>query len=209
MRHLLTVSIAILYVSGSAVLRAQVPRSGGGESQQMMQQYQQLAAERTQLKAQVAQLQKDLDASKAELASMKKARDALNAQFTGTSAAVTKAKAAQSSAEQTLEQFKQRTNELVNRFRDMAQTLKQTEVERAGLQKELSARNSAFDTCAQNNVELSAISTEVLDRYEHVGMFTRISASEPFTKITRARIDNLVDDYRARAEELKVKKAAP
>ena len=40
--------------------------------QKIMQQYQQVAAEKTSLQAQVAQIQKDLDAAKAELASTKK-----------------------------------------------------------------------------------------------------------------------------------------
>jgi hypothetical protein len=33
-----------------------------------------------------------------------------------------------------------------------------------------------------------------------------VSSAEPFTRITRARIDNLVDEYRERALELRVQK---
>ena len=58
---------------------AQTQRSGGGETQKVMQQYQQLAAEKTALQGQLAQAQKDLDSAKADLAAMKKERDALKA----------------------------------------------------------------------------------------------------------------------------------
>jgi hypothetical protein len=41
-----------------------------------------------------------------------------------------------------------------------------------------------------------------------VGLFTKVSAGEPFTRITRTRIDNLVDETRARALELRAKARA-
>ncbi len=58
-------------------------------------------------------------------------------------------------------------------------------------------------------MQLYELNRDILDRYERVGLFTKVSASEPFTKITRTRLENLVDEYRQRAQELRVKKAAP
>jgi chromosome segregation ATPase len=197
----------LLGLSSLISAHGQAPRSGG-ESQLMMQQYQQLAAERTQLKAQLEQLQKTLDGTKSELADVKKQRDALKGRADNGSAAVMQANAGRQAAEQALEQWKVRTNELVSRFRDTAQSLKQTETERGSLQRELAERNLAYDKCARDNLSLSELTDEVLNRYEHVGLFTRVGASEPFTKITKARIDNLVDDYRARVLELRAKERA-
>jgi hypothetical protein len=48
-----------------------------------------------------------------------------------------------------------------------------------------------------------------LKRYEHVGMFTKVSAAEPFTRITRTRLENLVDEYRIKAQDLRVKSRTP
>jgi chromosome segregation ATPase len=212
----LTMAFVVMGMGASACLnpvRAQVQRSGGGESQKIMQQYQQLAAERTSLQVQVAQLQKDLEAAKADAAAAKKERDALKAHAGGSAAAIAQAAAAQQAArqaaEQSLEQSKLRMTELVARFRETAQNLKEAETGRTKALQELSERSRAFDVCADNNLQLYEISHEVLDRYEHVGLFAKVSAVEPFTKITRTRIDNLVDDYRARAEELRLKKRSP
>ncbi len=59
-------------------------------------------------------------------------------------------------------------------------------------------------------MQLYEITNDVLDRYEHVGLFTKATAAEPFTRITRTRIENLVDEYRARALENRTqKKHAP
>jgi chromosome segregation ATPase len=203
-RTMILTAASLLALGGSAL--AQTERSGGGELQKFMLQYQQVSAERTALQAQVAQMKKDLDSAKADLAAMKKERDALKAHGDSSAAAVTQANAARQATEQNLEQYKQRMNELVARFRETAQNLKDVETDRTKARQELGERNAAFDVCASKNLELYEITGEVLNRYERVGLFTKASAVEPFTQITRTRIENLVDDYRGRAKELRVKK---
>jgi DNA gyrase/topoisomerase IV subunit A len=190
---------------------AQTQRSGGGESQKLMLQYQQLAAEKTALQAQVAQMKKDLDSAQTDLAAVKKERDMLKAHSTGNAAAaaqLAQANAARESADKNLEQNKQRTTELVNRFKETISTLKGVEADHAQLQKDNAALNASFDKCAESNLGLYEIANTALDRYEHVGFFTKTGTAEPFTRITRTRINNLVDEYRARAEELRLKKKA-
>lgn len=204
-RALITHSVLVIGLLSAAQSYAQAQRSGG-ETQKMMQQYQQLAAERTSLQAQVAQLQKDLNTANADLVAVKKERDNLKGNAGTAAAAVERAKLSKQSADQTLEQSKQRMAELVAHYRDTAQSLKEAETDRAGVRRELSERNAAFDTCANDNLQLYEINKEVLDRYEHVGLFTKAAATEPFTRISRTRIQNLVDGYRARAEELRAAK---
>jgi chromosome segregation ATPase len=208
-RYWRTAALATAIVFTQAPSYAQVQRSGGGEAQKFMQQYQQVAAEKTALQAQVAQIKKDLDAANAELATVKKERDALKAHVGVPPAAIAQANTAKEAAERNLEQSKQRMSELVSRFRETATNLKDVEADRANLRMELTERNSAFDKCAEDNMQLYEINGEILARYEHVDLFTKVSAAEPFTKITRTRIDNLVVEYRERAQELRVKKATP
>jgi chromosome segregation ATPase len=201
-------AMALAFCTAAGSLHAQSQRSGGGESQKIMQQYQQLAAEKTALQAQAAQMKKDLDAAKSELAAVKKERDALKAQTGTAAAAAAQSVAAKQAAEKSLDQYKQRLTELVARFRETATTLKDVESDRSKLQNDLKERASAYDKCAEDNLGLFEINDDLLNRYEHVGLFTKVSAAEPFTKITRTRIENLVDEYRARALELRAKKQA-
>jgi chromosome segregation ATPase len=172
-----------------------------------MQQYQQMAAEKTALQAQVAQMKKDLDAANAELTAVKKERDAAKAHVGIPPTALAQANGAKEAAERNLEQSKQRMTELVARFRETASSFKEVEADRAKLRKDLAERDSALGACAVDNMKLYEITGEVLDRYERVGLFTKVSAAEPFTKITRTRIDNLAVEYREKAEALQVKKA--
>jgi predicted nucleic acid-binding Zn-ribbon protein len=188
---------------------AQTQRSGG-EAQKFMQQYQQVAAEKTALQAQVAQLQKDLDTAKAELSAVKQERDAAKKARAGDSAAaIAQVTSAKEAADRALDQSKQRMTDLVGKFREIATNLKEVEADRTKLRDDLAKRSSALDACVVNNAQLGDLNLEILDRYEHVGLFTKASAAEPFTRITRTRIENLTDEYRTRAQELRVKKTAP
>jgi len=203
---------ALLILAAAAMApaaRAQTQRSGGGEAQKFMQQYQQIAAEKSALQVQVTQMKKDLDGAKGELAAMKKERDALKARSGGSAAAVAQLTASKETAEKNLEQYKQRMTELVARFRETANNLKEVESDRTQLRKTVDERTTAFDKCAENNLQLFELNREILDRYEHVGVFTKVGTADPFTRIARTRIENLVDEYRARATELRVKKSSP
>lgn len=211
MSHPIPARFALTMVLAAAAVHAQTQRSGG-DAQKFMQQYQQIAAEKTSLQAQVAQMKKDLDAAQTELAAVKKERDVLKKHAGGSAtsaAALTAMTVSKQTAEKNLEQYKQRMSELVTRFRDLAANLKDVEADRSKVRQDLQERSVAFDKCAEDNLQLYEINREILDRYEHVGLFTKVSSVEPFTRITRSRIDNLVDEYRARAMELRVKKQNP
>ncbi len=199
-------------MAGASPVLAQTQRSGGGgDSQRIMQQYQQVSAEKTALQTQVAQMKKDLDSAKAELAAAKKERDELKARAAGSSAAaaqqVAQVNASKEAVEKSLEQNKQRTAELVDRFKETIGTLKGVESDRDTVRRNYEELSAKYDKCADNNDQLFQISNTVLDRYSNVGFFTKASAAEPFTRITRTRIDNLAVEYHMRAEELRLKKS--
>jgi len=193
----------------STYVYAQVERSGAGETQKIMQQYQQLASERTQLQAQLGDLKKKLGEANANLESIKKDRDNLKAHPGVSPALLAESNAGKASAEKSLEQSKARMNELIARYRDLAQTLKETDSDRNKAKQELAAVKDDVGRCAEDNAQLAELTNRVLDRYEQVGLFTRTSADEPFTRITRTRIQNYADEYREKAEQLKIKKAVP
>jgi chromosome segregation ATPase len=191
----------------AAPVQAQVERSGGGEAQRFMQQYQQISAEKASLQNQLTQMKKDLDAANAQLATVMKERDTAKAHVGVPPSQLAQANSAKESAERSLEKTRQQIAELVSRFRETATNLRDVEADRSKLREDLAKRDAALDQCAEDNLQLYEITGEVLDRYERVGLFTKVSAAEPFTKITRTRIENLVDEYRERAQQLRLKKA--
>ena len=187
-------------------LQAQTQRSGAGsEAQKILQQYQQLAGEKTALQAQVTQMKAQLDAAKAELLTAQKERDALKARSGAAGAAAAQLAALKESTDKAAEKNKQRMTEFEAHFRETLTNLQRIEADRSKVQDELRVRNEAYDRCAADNLGLFEINADLLNRYEHVGLFTKVSVGEPFTRITRTRMDNLVDETRARALELRAK----
>jgi chromosome segregation ATPase len=212
MRKVYVIAVSLALAAGAAPLLAQTQRSGGGESQRIMQQYQQLSAEKAALQAQLAQMKKDLDGAKSELADVKKERDALKGRAAGSAVAarqLAQVNASKEAAEKNLEASKQRTAELVDRFKETIGTLKSVESDRDQLRRSADELRTKYDKCAENNEQLYQISSTVLDRYAHVGFFTKAAATEPFTHLERTRMDNLIVETHERAEELRVKKSTP
>ena len=206
----------VLAASGGALVTvvapAQVQRSGGAGSgaanAQLMMQYQQADAERTQLKSDNAKLEKDLDDLKKQLDAANKQAAVSKAGVSRDSAQLAAAQAATDRSAKDLADSKAKMQELVGKFRETITQMRGIESERSQLQQELAQSKTAFDQCAERNYSLYQVDNEVLDRYSHQGAFSYMERAEPFTRIKRTQIDNLVLEYKERAEELRMKKAA-
>jgi chromosome segregation ATPase len=189
---------------------AQVSRGGGGVSAQMMQQYQQLAAERTQLQDENAQLKKERDDLKQKLDLADKDLAGAKTGAARNAAALSELAAARSrneATEKSLADEKARLQELVDKFRETIANLRESESARTQLQQQVATDSTTFDRCVERNDALFQVTTEVLDRYEHQGAFSYMARAEPFTRLARTRAENLVEEYRERAEELRMQKA--
>ena len=55
------------------------------------------------------------------------------------------------------------------------------------------------------NTKMFEVSTEILSRYEKFGLGTALAAREPFTGITRARLQSLVDEYDEKISAQRIK----
>ncbi len=200
--------IGVLAVSLPA--SAQVERSGGGSANaQMVQQYQQAAAESARLQGENGKLKSDLEAAQKQL---KAAQQAIAASRAGEAnsrqAEVTAVQAARDANAKSLDEMKKRMQEIVDRYRELAGNLKTVEADRNQLQQRLSMRDAAYDNCAQHNLDLYMLNTEILDRAAHRGGVNRVALDEPFTRIARTRMDNMITEYRIRADEIRMKKDA-
>ncbi len=183
---------------------AQVERSGGGENSQLLEQYQQAVAARDQLQQDNAKLSKDLDDTKQQLQAAQRQLAASKAGASRNAAALTAAQTSNASTAKTLELYKSRMEELIARFQQTIDQLRSVETDRAQLKQQLAQNKTALDKCVQTNASLYQVTDQVLDRYEHQGMFSYLERSEPFTRIKRTQIENLALEYRQRAQALRV-----
>ena len=203
--HLIPLAVglsAFLWLEPAA---AQVERSGGGGANAaLLQQYQQAVAERSQLQADNAKLKKSADDLKKQLDSANQQLAALKTGSTHGQAALTAALHENETAAKNQQDLKNKLQELVGNYRQTITTLHGVETERTQLQQQVTQDKTTFDRCAAANFALFQINGEILDRYEHQGAFTYMARAEPFTRLKRTQIQNLVDEYKERAEALRV-----
>jgi chaperonin cofactor prefoldin len=195
-------SVVILLLAGGGAL-AQTERSGNADAR-VMQQLQQLTGERqalqsenTKLKQEIEQLKKDLQKASAGTAALEsRARVA----------EVNASRGLQSGkqAEEQLERARGQLQELVAKFRETAQTLRDVETDRDTIKGQLGAKQREVGTCIDRNAGLYNLNAEVLERMANRGFWSTLSEREPFTRLKRTELENLIEDYKYRADELRI-----
>jgi chromosome segregation ATPase len=199
---MLTAFLALGACTGAA--RAQTVRSGGSANTQLMQQLQQLGSERTALQAENARIKKELAEMTKERDTLKAGRAALDQRTRASEAAVARNAHDRETAEAEAAKLKDRMQEQVAKFRETAQTLRDVESERAAFKQSLAARDVELTACTSKNDALYELNGAVLTRFENQGFWSRMAQAEPFTRLKRVELENLVEDYKYRADEQKV-----
>jgi ABC-type uncharacterized transport system substrate-binding protein len=94
--------------------------------------------------------------------------------------------------------------QLIAKFRETAQTLRDVEAEHTTVKQTLATREQQLHSCVDHNQQLYKINEEVLARLEHQSFWSGVAQAEPFTRIKRIQMENLVDDYQARAQDQRI-----
>jgi chaperonin cofactor prefoldin len=181
---------------------AQAPRSGDANAK-AAQQMQGLAAARQRLQGELDAAKRELDAAKAKLSAATADRDRAQAKARAQDAASAQLDAANKANAEQLERARGQVSELVTKFKQTVETLKGVETDRDQLKAEVESRKRALSACVDTNAKLYLLNDEILDRFEQRGFWHQVMDRESFTRLSRTRLENLVDDYRQRAEELR------
>jgi chromosome segregation ATPase len=173
-----------------------------------MQQLQQATGEKTALQAENNKLKQDVEQLRKDLSAATAARTSAENKAKALQLNASRGDQSDKQAQEQLERTRGQLQELVAKFRETAQALREIETDRATVKTQLAAQQRDFKTCVDRNAGLYNLNTEILDRMEHRGFWSGVAEREPFTRIKRAQLENLIDDYRYRAEELKPKQVA-
>lgn len=184
---------------------AQAVRSGG-DNARATQQMQQLASERTALQADNAKLKAQVDELKAKLDKVSTESTSLSARIKNIETESNRGTESNKQLTDSLEKSRAQMQELITRFRETAQNLKAVEIERNDLRGQLDLRVRELHTCVDHNVDLYEVNRETLDRLDKRGFWSALGNAEPFTQLARARLENLIDAYRYRIDELRIER---
>ena len=199
----LTLSLIITAALITTITHAQTQRSGNDVTR-VMQQLQQVTAEKTRLQSENDAMKKQLEEMKAKLGKAGADQTMVQTQKRELEAS----NARQKESTDALEQLRGKMQELIAKFRETATQLQTVEADRQQLKVTLDTRQRDYNACVDRNVGLYFLNDEILHRLEDRSWWDRTSEHEPFTRIARTRLDNLVDEYRDRVEELRVARKA-
>ena len=186
---------------------AQVERSGAKGDVRVMQQLQQVTSERASLQAENGKLQQEIEQLKKDNAKLTAAKGTLEGRAKALEIAANRASRSDDSDKQTQEQLERtraQLQELVAKFRETAQALRDVETERSATKGKLVARERDLQVCVDRNAGLYNLNADVLDRMEHRGLWSALAENEPFTRLKRVELENIADDYKFRANELRI-----
>jgi chromosome segregation ATPase len=193
----------MLAVAPVAQSVAQTERSGNADAR-VMQQLQQITGERAALQSENAKLKLEIEGLKKDLARSSASNSDLQGRSKALEAAAGRREVSGKQAEEQLERARAQMQELVTKFRETAQALRDVEGESTALRGQFDARERDFKTCVDRNAGLYNLNAEVLDKMANRGFWSSLTEREPFTKLKRVELENLIDDYRYRADELRL-----
>jgi chromosome segregation ATPase len=179
---------------------AETVRQGGGNEQavlvaRLQQMVNDVTAERDALGVQNAKLAE-------EKAALAKQLEQLQKKLSGSESSLDKYKENDAALRDRLAQDRARMQELVDKFRETAQNLRQVEMERVELRTDLTARQEEIRQCTRKNLELYQANLDLLDRYESKGVWDAMMQREPVTGLKRVEVENRIEEYRRRLDQM-------
>lgn len=180
---------------------AQTARSGGAPNALLMQQMQQMASERTTLQAENARLKKELEDVKKDRDQLKKGHAATDERVKAGEAALARSNQQRQSTEQELTQTKAKMQELIAKFRETLDEMGKVETDDTTNKQALAMRDRELHTCVDRNLALYKLNDEVLTYVGKQGLWSHVALAEPFTRIKRVQNENLVVEYKEKAEQ--------
>lgn len=202
---------AVLVIGASSTHAETARRDGGADNGALLRaqgQVREMAAQRDALTAEVEKLReetkKKLEDKDAKIAALNKRLDTMQSNADRSEATVEKTREVNQAMRDRIVDAQDKMQKLVAKYKELVSALRVIEDERTSLQRTIEKKNTALDTCANDNVKLYQTSLELIDRYENKGVWDAMLQLEPVTQLKRVELENTVQDYRTRVNAAKV-----
>jgi chromosome segregation ATPase len=151
----------------------------------------QATTEKEAAQQQVATLQQQVDALTRDLSATKSDANAGKQKM-------------QAGFNETAEQWRQRDAKQIGQLEELRAQVKAQAEQTAALEEQLKVQTGNFSVCYGNNKQLLDLNRELLQRYQDKGVFAALRQQEPLTGMTQVEVENLVQDYRYKIDDLTV-----
>lgn len=142
------------------------------------------------------QMSLERDAAQAENVKLKGELEEMNRKLAGV----------KKSSEIALAKSQESNTTLNENLQQTAQKLHQAESEKNQLQDMVNGQAGLIQSCESKNAELVQVNRELLDHYRKKGVFDALLQREPLTQLKRVEIENVVQEYQDRIDQMEFKR---
>lgn len=154
----------------------------------------QAAADKVSAEKQLAELKAELEKNKAEFDRFKKSSES---QIQAKEQGSTKLAG-------TVDVLKERYTELQGKYAELKQLYVSSSRSGKEADLKLKAHQDNFQLCLDNNRKLYDINQEILGNYQDKGFWEVMREKEPFTGFRSVKVENLIQDYQYKNDDLKL-----
>lgn len=196
------ISLLVSLCNAPALMAA--PRSEGGDPalRQAQMQMQKLAAERTALQSQNGELT-------AKVGELEKRIAVLEAEGKRRDGELGQAQNANEQLRARVERDSERYKDLSERNGKTNATLRDAQADVQLLHSAVQERDHWIADCQARNDSLYQTNTELLEAYRDKGAFDALKQREPFTGVGSVKVENTVQEYQFKLEDLRTVKFEP
>ncbi len=197
------ISMLLLLVL-SCTAAAETARRDDGDNALRKAQYmlRQLSQEKTDLQATNAKLEGDLQV-------LQKQFDELQAKLDKTEQHLDKSRDSNEQLVGRIRRDNERLTDLMEKQRDTLAILQAAKQDNQLLVNAVQERDGWIQVCRGRNEGMYQANLELLDRYQHKGVLDAVRQKEPLTGIPTVQLENEVQEYRFRLEDLQVSRFEP
>ena len=183
----LMVTILLAFTFSNSVSASDIDVKDRHELRRMQLQLAAAKQEKVELTARVEELQKQMEEMKSKSVVLGKKTGAGRKLITDLT--------------EKIEETDKKLQELTLLHSETSQTLQKTQTEKDQERKRL---DGEVQICEKKNTALYGLSIELIEKYRSKGVVASILQAEPFTQLERVRVDNLLQDYKEKAEGAKM-----
>lgn len=197
--------IALVLIADSAYpASSRRPAEDGGANPQLQMMLQQANAQNARLTASNAELNREVDDLRAELDALEAAQKKSAKSIRTQKQQLANSSARASALSDQNSELRDRLETLSGRYQELAEVLRQVDQQRSTLTTMAQDYEERVTVCQNNNEDLYTMVQELSQRYEKKGFFTVLRQREPITGVSKARMENQMDEYRRLAEEMRL-----
>ena len=205
-RNFLCVVAILGWCAMSVAHAGEVTQRTGGANTEALAKTQtllrQITAERDALTAEVEKLKeekkKEMDVREAKITALNKRIDGMRTGMDNTEQLAQKYQQGNTALRERIVDGQEKMQKLVDKYKELVAALGYVEDERAQLRKTVAGKDVEMGACVGKNQKLYTLNLELLDLYEHKGVWDALLQKEPVTQLKRVEVENIVEAYKER-----------